>query len=386
MMNKNLSSRSNLRNIIPHRLREARLARGLTIKAVAEHADVSPQAISRYELGELTPGAETFMKIQRILNMPLSFYEKPYLKDITRSVEFFRSFHAATKASRDSATIKSQWISQEIFPYLDNYIKFPLVDSAFFKAREIFHAEDATPRSIEALTKYIRKEWKLSNDPIDNLVRLLEQKGVIICLLSIDDKLDAFSFWENGRPFIIANKNNNAVRLRATIAHELGHLLMHSAIDVVESLKKWEEQAKLFSSMFLMPKGGFDNDVISTSLNQLLYLKQHWKVSVQSMVMRCEQLEIISNEKATYLWKEISRKRWRKNEPLDNEIEPERPVLFQQAISLIIDHGIKTKTQLLHEMAYPVEMACEFCSLPDNFYSESQLVNLSYRPNTKTNN
>lgn len=377
MVNNKSNPKSNLRKIVPQRLREARLARGLTIKAVAEFAGVKPQAVSRYELGELIPGAETFMKIQRILQMPMKFYEKPCANDIIRSLEFFRSYQAATKAIRDSATIKSQWISREIFPYLDQYISFPPVDPLFVKVNEMFQAEEVTDRGIEALSKYVRKEWGLGVAPIPNLIRLLEQKGVIICSLSIDEKLDGFSFWENARPFVMVSNKNNAVRLRTSVAHEFGHLLMHSSIDVVENLKKWEQQSKLFASTFLLPSGGFDKDVLSTALNQLLFLKQRWGVSVQAMIMRCEALGIISEEKATYLWKEISRRRWRKSEPLDDEIEPEKPVMLQQALQLIIKHGFKTKTQIADNFGYPTEMIREFCSLPEDFFSEGQLVEVA---------
>jgi Zn-dependent peptidase ImmA (M78 family)/DNA-binding XRE family transcriptional regulator len=385
MMNNNVAIRSNLRKIVPQRLREARLARGLTIKEVADFAGVRPQAVSRYELGELIPGAETFMKIQRILQMPIKFYEKPCVNEIIRSVEFFRSYHTATKAVRDSATIKSQWISREIFPYLGKYITFPPVDPLFTKVKEMFHTENVADRGIEALSKYVRKEWGLGVAPIPNLIRLLEKRGVIVCVLSIDEKLDGFSFWENGRPFIFVSNTNNAVRLRQSVSHELGHLLMHSASDVVENLKKWEQQAKFFASVFLLPSGGFDQDVISTALNQLLFLKQRWMVSVQAMIMRCEALGIISEEKATYLWKEISRKKWRKNEPLDNEIEPERPVMLQQAMQLIVKHGLRSKTQIEDELGYPIDMIIEFCCLKKDFFSDGELVGINSARNNKFN-
>jgi hypothetical protein len=95
------------------------------------------------------------------------------------------------------------------------------------------------------------------------------------------------------------------------------------------------------------------------------------------------KLEIISNERATYLWKEISRKRWRKNEPFDDEMIPEQPVLFQQAIDLIVEHGLKSKNQILDDLGYPVEMVREFCCLPDNFSFEGKLVNVLRQPSIK---
>lgn len=55
---------------VPERLSEAREARGLTMVALAQMVDVTPQAISVYERGESTPRPEVLAKISTALNVP----------------------------------------------------------------------------------------------------------------------------------------------------------------------------------------------------------------------------------------------------------------------------------------------------------------------------
>ena len=63
-----------LNNFNPGRLKEARLARGMTITDLAEKAYVSKQAISQYELGQAIPRAETLMYIVNTLDFPKTYF------------------------------------------------------------------------------------------------------------------------------------------------------------------------------------------------------------------------------------------------------------------------------------------------------------------------
>lgn len=52
------------------------------------------------------------------------------------------------------------------------------------------------------------------------------------------NKLDAFSVWFDNKPFIFLSSDKDTnVRIRFDIAHELGHLLMHSDYYSEEDLK-----------------------------------------------------------------------------------------------------------------------------------------------------
>ena len=357
--------------IVPQRLRQARQARGLSIKDVADKLGISRQLLSLYELGTTAIKLDTVLKLQSIYNMPVSFYYKNYQPESrNRSQIYFRSFYSATKIKREQAKILADWVISVINDYIKDKIVIPPVDPLCERIRESKTIEIREERNMESLSKLIRREWELGLQPITNLTRLLEKKGFIIVEIDIDESLDAFSFWDNGRPYIFISKYNNAFRRRMSIAHELCHLLFHDAEDIAKNLKSLEDEAKKFASCFLLPKGGFDNDVISTALNQLLLLKPIWKVSVAAMVMRCEQLGIISEERSTYLWKQITRNKWRKIEPYDAEMKPEQPVLLRQSIKLLVDNNLISREKLKEAFSLNENFVEEVCNLEKGYFDQ----------------
>lgn len=357
--------------IIPQRLRQARQARGLTIKEVADKLEISRQLLSLYELGSTTIKLETILKLQAIYNMPMGFYYKNYQSNNeNRSQIYFRSFYSASKIKREQAKVLADWAIKEINEFIKDKVVIPDVDVLCERIRESKAIEIRKERNMESLSKLIRREWGLSLKPISNLTRLLEKKGFIIIELDIDKSLDAFSFWDNGRPYIFISKYNNAVRKRMSIAHELCHLLFHDAEDIAKNLKELESEAKEFASCFLLPKGGFDDDVKSTALNQLLLLKPIWKVSVAAMVVRCSQLEIITEERATYLWKQIGKNNWRKCEPYDEEMVPEKPVLLKQSINLLVDNNIFTRNKLNEIFSLKEDFVEGVCNLEKGYFNK----------------
>lgn len=372
--------------IIPQRLREARVSCGKTIKEVSEFIGISAQVLSMYELGRCNPSAEVFYKLKNVYTLPIKYYAKPYQENTYKSQTFFRSFSTATKSKREIANIQSEWFTQDILHILEDKIKFPPVDDFFIKIKQSMAVDKKEKRNLDSLAKIIRREWGLGLGPISNLTRALEKKGVIIAKMDLDDTVDGFSYWYKNRPFIFVNKNNTSFRLRMSIAHELCHLFFHEADDIEKNLKELENEAKYFASAFLMPDSSFMQDVYSTSLDHFLYLKPKWMVSVQAMVMRCDQLNLISEDKVLYLQKQISRKRWRKVEPGDNECEPESPIVLQQAIQLLVEKNVLSKTEILDTFSLNNEFIELVCSLPEGYLSqEDNLVKFKFHKEESIN-
>lgn len=67
------------------------------------------------------------------------------------------------------------------------------------------------------------------------------------------------------------------VRRRFNVAHELGHIILHNAVEHDEYdnkiIKKMENQAHLFASNFLMLNEAFMKSLLSTSLENYVNLK-----------------------------------------------------------------------------------------------------------------
>ena len=95
--------------------------------------------------------------------------------------------------------------------------------------------------------------------------RFIFNNGVVVSVVPMDNEVDGFSYWQDGRPFIFVNQSNTAVRLRMSIAHELCHLFFHEEADVEQDLKQLENEAKLFAGAFLLPEKALVDDLYATS-------------------------------------------------------------------------------------------------------------------------
>ena len=365
-----LDNRQNRNNqIVGKRLLEARKLSGLTARAAANIAGVSAQSISLYEQGKCVPSADVFEKLVLFYEMPWEFYFKPVNQVSIEGPIFYRKFSRATKVSREIERVKAKFFAEDIVRELSMYIRFPQVDKLFMEIKQSMNIEK---KGFDAnlMAKLIRRYWGLSDAPIDNLCYELEKRGVFVVKLDLNDDIDGFSFWADGRPYMFVNQNNNYFRLRMSLAHELCHLFFHGAEDVEKDLDRVETEAKNFAGAFLLPDPGFTKSVAVTSLQGLLRLKLMWKVSLQGILMRCKQLKLIDDARYLYLNKQISVKRWRKTEPYDRDFEPEAPILCKQAATLLVEKNVLSKSVLREKIALKKDFIEQACSLPEGFFTE----------------
>src|SRR5690606_39213974 len=98
--------------------------------------------------------------------------------------------------------------------------------SLSFMDRSIQSNED-----VEKVAFDLRKAWKLGNDPIFNLIELLEDNKIKVIEIESADTFDGLSAWANDGtiPVIVLNKINikSLDRIRFTALHELGHLILN---------------------------------------------------------------------------------------------------------------------------------------------------------------
>ena len=79
----------------------------------------------------------------------------------------------------------------------------------------------------ETAAEVVRAEWNLGEQPIPNLVPLLEVHRVRVFSLTQECReVDAFSLWLR-QPFVFLNTQKSAEHSRFDAALELSHLVMH---------------------------------------------------------------------------------------------------------------------------------------------------------------
>lgn len=339
-----------------NKLTTARLSRGFTIKDLAEKTGISRQSISNYESGKSSPRENNIVLISKVLNFPISFFSSENVI-LNSNATFFRSRSSATKKKRIMQEKKLEF-SKKIFDVLSEYVEFPKLNLPNDINKDFNNIEN---EDVEEMANSLREKWKISkNVPFPNITRFSEMNGIIISKANMaDSKLDAVSKWISGKPYIMLTDNNeSSVRRRFNIAHEIGHLLLHSSVENIDDLsnkemKIIENQANDFASNLLLPKDGFSKSLISLQMDSFIRQKAQWKVSIQSMIYRVHQLGIISDNQYIYLNKKISFNKWRKNEPYDDKIKLEEPKLFYEVYELLIKNNVLSNNDLKIELSLP---------------------------------
>ncbi len=360
--------------IIPEKLKEARLARGYTVTALAEKIGISKQTISKYELGQSSPSSETMIKYCNFLNFDINFFMFNN-EDSSNNYGtiFFRSLKSAESQVREEIKIRIKWTNY-IYQYINEFIEFPKLNLPDFEEKSL---ENLDLYKIEDIADKLREYWNIGKGPINNLSILLEQNGIILCNSNINNvKVDACSeVINNTAIFFIRTNAISACRLRFDLAHELGHLILHSEItkeelENKEILDRIEKEANMFASAFLLPREEFSNEVLALSLDHFVNLKSRWKVSIAAMIYRCKELGIFSDSQVLYLRKQISLKKWRTIEPLDDVIAIEKPKLLSNAIKLIIINNLQTKDQINKSINIPKQDLLVLSNLPLDYLDE----------------
>ncbi len=340
------------------RLRQARLYKGLSINDLAELLGVSKQAISQYETSNVTPDFDKMRIITNELNFPSSYFFQEDSFDVNAKTTYFRALLSANKNARLQQVVKIKHLAM-IYEILSNYLEFPQLNipdvSEFINNDEI---------DYEAMAQKIREYWEIGQKPIEDFPYLLEKNGIIVASYPVSqDNIDAYSQKinvEGNDKFIIvlSDDKNSAVRSNFDAAHELGHILLHDwNLDLEElsreDFKKQEKQANNFAAAFLLPKEAFLKDVslYPKDLKYYIELKRKWKVSISAMLIRANKLGVINDNQYQYLMKQMTFNKWRQNEPLDNVIIKQEPILLNKSIEMLIGNNVFNPQEFLDELA-----------------------------------
>ncbi len=357
------------RSILGSRLRDARKIRMLKQVDLAEAVGVTRQAISLFERGDAQPEASTLRRIASAVKQPVTFFATPDRTGFgVNSTRFYRKTGSDSVRRNESCDVLSNWFVQ-LAKYFDEIVNYPAVDLPEFRPAK---GDRYSFEEIDRIAIGLRKHWGLGAGPISNVLALFESRGILVCRYELEGgNIDAFSFWNGPRPFIVlASEKRAGARRRFDLAHELGHLVLHRWIDQAAiqdkaTLKVIESEADKFAAAFLLPSSSFPNEIYSTKLDSFIYLKERWKVSIQSMIYRCRDLELIDEDQFLALYKGISYRQWRTNEPLDDPatIPVEQPRLLKRAFDLITQSGARSPADVVGDVGLAAEFVEVFCAL-----------------------
>lgn len=334
------------------RLKIARIYRNMSITELAEKVGIRKQAISQFERGVSHPKPNTEFSIITVLNFPREFfYQKNYNTEVNNT--FFRALSSANALDKKTQEIKTKMVVQ-IYNFLCEYLDLPCLNLPNWNCEE---------RNIEEIAIELRDYWNIDERPIPNMINLLENNGIIVSAFDVDsDKIDAFTqvhSFDNKNQFciVVGNNKKSAVRRNFDMAHELGHIILHSNIDNLdeltnEQIKTMEDEANQFAAAFLLPKNAFYEDLKNpTDLREYITLKRKWNVSIAAMLIRAKVLGRITLRDYQSLMKSMSYRKWRTCEPLDDQLKVSVPTLFSSSLEVLFENKIMTPKTFMNQLS-----------------------------------
>jgi Zn-dependent peptidase ImmA (M78 family)/transcriptional regulator with XRE-family HTH domain len=299
-------------------LRLARQRLGFTQKAAASRLGIVQPVLSRIENGVATPDSALLMKAAQVYQVPIEFFD---IRDPVYGPPV--SVHAMTRGKSDVTAHELDLITAELNIRLMHLARF--LEGVEYNATANIPTLDVeqygTPDKIAAT---VRAHWGIPSGPIKNLTQFVERAGVVVGFSNFGGaSVSGVTFRVPGRPpLILLNRSHPADRMRFTLAHELGHLVMHRF--PTESM---EPEANEFASALLMPAADIRQAFLGrrVTLELLAALKPEWKVAMQALLMRAFSMKFVSANQNRYLWQQISARGWRSREPAELDFPAEAP-------------------------------------------------------------
>lgn len=292
----------------------ARVARGLTQAELAESAGISQAYLSKAEKGAVDLTGDRLRLVAKILKYPETFFlTHPGDGGAGSACVFPRKRNSLPTSAEKRVRALLEITRIQVEGLIDD--KVPAVGLA----REA-PTDDGWLGPAE-IAEHLRDAAELGAGPIENMIGLLERFGVVVAVRSLGNRrLDALGQWPEGRrPVFLTNATAPPDRLRFTLAHELGHAVMH-----VAPTANQEPEADRFAAELLLPSAVGSRLLKDVDLPRLAQLKAQWGISMAALVRRARDLGTISDYRYKQLNIELSAAGYRTREPVVLPIETPR--------------------------------------------------------------
>jgi Zn-dependent peptidase ImmA (M78 family)/DNA-binding XRE family transcriptional regulator len=324
-------------NALGQRLKRLRLARGLSLEALAAEMGgiVTKQSLSKYEQDKAHPSAKVLNRLASVLGVKAAnLYGEPEV------LVKFLAYRKATKLSKKSQERLESAIATDLEARVQLQEKISPGTRADVPVQR-FRIESLA--DAETAAESLRAQWNLGLDPIASLVAVLEDRYIYVFDIDAEDSFDGISAiaYSKEQELVaaatIARTGIAGERQRLNLAHELGHLVLDVSSDLDE-----EKAAFRFGAAFLAPAElvrqeiGLKRTVVD--FGELLSIKQLMGMSLQALVYRLKDLNIISSYQYRSCCIEINRRGWKRREP--EELPAEQPQWLRRNVLRAIAEGL----------------------------------------------
>jgi Zn-dependent peptidase ImmA (M78 family)/transcriptional regulator with XRE-family HTH domain len=339
----------------PEMLALARESKGFTQGDLIERLalPMSQGKLSKIENGLIPPTEEDVTALADALGYRREFFYHPHL----------RRAEPATYHRKRQKLSKGDWA--RIYARAEIY---RITASIFLRSVELapsrtlppFIDPDEVGGRVDDIARAVRQAWSMPRGPVEDVTSLMESAGIVVVPFDFGTELcDGFcqSASEGMPPIVFINTRQPKDRLRYSLAHELGHLVMHKIPN-----PEMERQANLFASEFLMPTADIAKDFYSLSLEKFMALKKFWKTSMAALMLKARDIGRMTESAHRYYMINMSKRGWRAKEPVEIEAR-ESPKLIYQLVRAHMGHLHYTLDDLSALTGLPAETFKDFFGL-----------------------
>lgn len=308
----------------------------MTQAELADRLDMPASALSRMLGGSLLVDDDTEQQLANALDCGVDMLRRK-TDDVLFTRPWLRAYADAPKKAVDQY-LADALLALETFDSL-RLKKIP-------DRLPVFTGDPNNDEEIDEFAGDVRQAADVDPEgTVPNVTRAAERLGCVV--LPMDHELGkhlGMSMHVDGVPVIRASRPSGdggipGDRQRFTLAHEIGHLTIHSSCpppETAEQAKAIEKQAHRFAGALLLPGDAFLEDLEAqgrgrVTLATLAQMKERWGVSIKAMVVRLQNLHRIDADQARSLYKQISARSWNKHEPV--EVVNERAIWLGKALT-----------------------------------------------------
>jgi Zn-dependent peptidase ImmA (M78 family)/transcriptional regulator with XRE-family HTH domain len=300
----------------------ARESHGLTQSELAKRIDVPQSTLSKMESGQIDVPSNVLAALAKELKYPEKFFFQTF-EVYPAGMHLYLYRKHKTLPAKDLSRITA------LMNIYRSHVKY-LLNAAEVEYKPVPEHDIDEFGSIAEIARAVRQQAGLPSGPIENLTTVLEDMGIVVVPFNPGTRMFAGASMLSEKPnyVVVANSQMPGDRWRWTLAHELGHMVMHHT-----PTANMEAEADEFAAEFLMPSREISQYLTDLNVGQLASLKRYWKVSMFAILSHARRLGCISErQQRTLIMKLAKAHITRTKEPPELNIPRETPTLLNELI------------------------------------------------------
>lgn len=342
----------------------ARRAKAMSQLDLAEAVEVTQAAVSHWEKGHRIPEPDVLVRVAWALDvLPLTLTD-----DIPTTTPMFRASGVKTKRAERRIEGRAELARHGASRILEEVdvepsLPWPSVDDPL--------GDD--PQEAAAA---LRRVWRIPSGPVTNLTTFIEAAGAVVLRVDFGHPGVEAAYAHprrDARRWILMNTlSEDWARHRLTLAHELGHAVLHhwDAFNVPDERNR-EAQAYSFALALMVPADDFIFDIVHTHRRweDFLRLRHKWGISAAALARRAHDLDLV--DARAYRSINIVRRslgHWKREPGADESLE--QPTIFPEAVALLRMDAGWTGEEFAQRAGLPYPSLADL--LPQDFPASSE--------------